>query len=223
MASWSRWTDDPPAGASVHAAGPAGPVGFTELELLKLAGGGADQGVAQLDRRRAFVVGHPAPAVLDEIALGGRGARPEDDEGLDRLPPLLVGYADHRDLRHRGVLKQAILDLDGRDVLAAGDDHVLLAVADGDVRPLPIAAVTGVEPAIHDGRGGFLGLVPVAFEDVIGAGEHLTLSVHVDADADRGHARARESPRPLPGIEPVPLRRRAVDGEKRRGLREPVD
>jgi hypothetical protein len=41
---------------------------------------------------------------------------------------------------------QGILHLDGRDVLAARDDHVLLAVRDFEVAGLQRAAVAGVEP-----------------------------------------------------------------------------
>src|SRR6266850_7215812 len=88
----------PRGGASVHAAGAAGPVGLAELELLELAGGGADQGVPDLDRGRALVVRHAAPAVLHQVPLGATGARAQDHERLDRLAPLLVGHADHRDL-----------------------------------------------------------------------------------------------------------------------------
>jgi hypothetical protein len=55
------------------------------------------------------------------------------------------------------VLEEAVLDLDRRDVLAAGDDDVLLAVADDDVGVLAIAAVAGMEPAVVDRLGRLLG------------------------------------------------------------------
>src|SRR6266852_18514 len=60
---------------SVHPAGAAGPVGLAELELLELAGGGADERVPDLHRGRALVVRHAAPAVLDQVPLGAMGAR----------------------------------------------------------------------------------------------------------------------------------------------------
>src|SRR5205814_8308516 len=66
-------------------------------------------------------------------------------------------------------------------------------------------------------------LVPVALEDVVRARADLALVVHAHADADRGHAGTAETPRALRGVEPVPLRRRAIEGEQRRRLREPVD
>ena len=138
----------------------------------------------------------------------------QHDEGLDGLAPLLVGHADHRDLGHRGMLEQAVLHLDGRHVLAARDDDVLLAVGDGDVGALGKAAVARVEPAVLDRLGRLLGLVPVPLEHVVGAREHLALGVHPHAHAHGGHARARQAPRALDGIEPVPLRGRPVDGER---------
>src|SRR5258705_10984178 len=211
---------DAPAGASVHAAGAPGPVGLAELELLELAGGGADERVADLHRGRALVVGHAAPAMVHQVPLGGAPAGAPDPEGLDRFAPLLVRDADDRDLGHRGMLEQAVFDLDGRHVLAPRDDHVLLAVADRDERVVAVAAVAGVEPAVHDGLGRLLGLVPVPLEDVVGASEHLALGVHPHAHTHRGHARPAQALRALDRIEPVPLGGRPGDWPGRRGLDE---
>src|SRR5258705_9080338 len=119
-------------GGSVHAPRAAGPVGLAQLELLELAGRRAVERLAQLDRRRALVVRHAAAAMLDQLALGGGGARAQDDERLDGLAPLLVRHADHRDLGHGGMLEKAVRDLDRRDVLPDGDDHVHLADAKDD-------------------------------------------------------------------------------------------
>src|ERR1051326_3530602 len=75
--------------------------------------------------------------------------------------PSRIAFADDRGFRDRGMLEQAVLDLDRRDVLAAGDDHVLLAVAEAAVRVVLVSAVAGVEPALPDRLRRFLGLVPV--------------------------------------------------------------
>src|ERR1035441_4897628 len=92
-------------------------------------------------------------AVLDELLLGGLLARPEHHRRLDRLAPPRVGYADHRDLRHGRVLVQAVLYLDRADVLAAGDDHVLLAVRDDQiVAGLAVPLVAGTDPAARQRR-----------------------------------------------------------------------
>src|SRR5437870_10644078 len=149
------------------------PVGLAQLELLELARGGAREGVAQFDRRRALEVGEPFAAELDERGLVGLLAGAEHDERLHRLTPLLVGDADHGDLGDGRVLVEAVLDLDRRDVLAAGDDHVLLAVGDDDVGAVEVPAVAGVEPAVDDRLRRVLGLLPVALEHVVGAGQHL--------------------------------------------------
>jgi hypothetical protein len=45
------------------------------------------------------------------------------------------------------------------------------------VGPVEIAAVAGVEPATLERRGRLLGLLPVAGEDVVGAGQDLALVV----------------------------------------------
>src|SRR5713226_10318433 len=77
--------------ASVHATLTTRPVRLAELELLELARRGAHESIPNLDRRRALVVRHPGPAVLDELLFGAGGARAQDDEGLGGLAPLLVG------------------------------------------------------------------------------------------------------------------------------------
>src|SRR5437868_134918 len=99
-------------GGSVHAPRAAGPVGLAQLELLELAGRGAVEGLAELDRGRALVVRHAAAAVGDQLGLGDGGAGPEDHQRLDSLAPFLVGHADHGDLGHGRVLEEAVLDLD---------------------------------------------------------------------------------------------------------------
>ena len=81
----------------------------------------------------------------------GSGALPaagDRDEGDGDLAPVVVGRGDDRGLGDRGVGGQRLLDLDRGDVLAAGDDHVLLAVAQLDVAVgVHDAEVAGVEPA----------------------------------------------------------------------------
>src|SRR2546425_12557714 len=96
------------AEGSVHPALTTRPVGLAQLELLELARRGADESIPNLDRRRALVVRHPGPTVLDELSFGAGGTRAQHDEGLDRLAPFLVGHPDHRDLGHRGVLEKAV-------------------------------------------------------------------------------------------------------------------
>src|SRR6185437_8553518 len=49
---------------------PPRPIRLAQLVLLQLAGGGAVEGVAELDAGRRLEVGQPVPAVRDEIGLG---------------------------------------------------------------------------------------------------------------------------------------------------------
>ena len=88
---------------------------------------------------------------------------------------------------------QDVLHLGAVDVLAAGDDHVLLAVDDPDVALVVLTnQVTGVEPAAGERLGGGLRVVPVA--------RHQT------------SARGRRSRRPArPGRRSCPRRRSRAD------------
>src|SRR3546814_19962627 len=118
--------------------------------------------VAELDGGRALVAGEALLAPRAELLLGGGGALGEHDEGLDGLAPALVGHADHRHLGHGVVGEQSVLDLDRAAVLAARDDHVLLAVGDRAVAVLvDRAAVARMGPAVPKRAPGGQGLSPV--------------------------------------------------------------
>ena len=80
--------------------------------------------------------------------------------------------------------EDGVLHLDGRHVLTAGNDDVLLAIADGDVVVIvEDATITGVEPfdtvrvvarRMNGIRGRFR-LIPVTLHDHVAASEHLAL------------------------------------------------
>src|SRR5262249_50661506 len=129
----------------------AGPFAVAQDEFLDLAGGGLRQR-PEFDRVGAFVVGEALAAERDDLLRRCRGAVVERDERLGPLSPVGMGGADDRALEHGGVGGDGLLDLDAGDVLAAGDDDVLAAVAqlDGAVggpdRPAP-----GGEPATAEG------------------------------------------------------------------------
>ena len=114
----------------------------------------------------------------EQFLFGGVGAGAEHDERFDGLTPLGVGHTDDGGFGDGGVLDEGVFDLDRRDVLAAGDDDVLLAVGDGEVAVVvDPPAVTGVEPSVADDLGGVCGLLPVAAEDGVAAGEDLAVVV----------------------------------------------
>ena len=65
------------------------------------------------------------------------------------LPQRSSGEADDRDLRHGRMQRQAAFDLDRRDILAAGDDHVVDPAGDEQVAVgIDIAGVAGEVPAL---------------------------------------------------------------------------
>ena len=68
-----------------------------------------------------------APAVPNPVPPSRR-VGPEHDLSVDGFSPLLVGDAHHCAVRDRRVGVQSRLHLDGIDIEAAGDDHVLLAI-----------------------------------------------------------------------------------------------
>ena len=81
--------------------------------------------------------------------------RTQHDKRLADLAEPLVGNADDRGLRDRGVLAQHLLDLGGVAVEAADDEHVLAAIGDAQETLLvEHADVAGVQPAVGVDRLG---------------------------------------------------------------------
>ena len=115
------------------------------------------------------------------VVLGEPDAGLRHDDRRDRLDPRGVADAEHRDLGDPVELVDRLLHLPRRDVLAAGLDHVLLAVDHREVAVLGHhAEVAGVEPAARERLGGLLLVLVVAQRGVRGA-------VHDLADLARGH------------------------------------
>ena len=98
---------------------------------------------------RPFEAGEAGRAA-ERVELVGLDRGAALDEGGDDLAPALVRQADHRDLGHARVQRQAGFDLDRRNVLAAGDDHVVDAAGDEDVAVgVDEAGVAGEIPALR--------------------------------------------------------------------------
>src|SRR6476646_9011199 len=126
----------------------AGPVLRAQSLLVRLAESGQWDRVDEIDRLRRV---DRALALLHEldqlVRLDGRVGAPYDDR-LDRLAPLLVRHTDDGDLGNAWVRADDVLDLAREDVEPARDDHVLLAVDDGEEGVGILAGdVTGVQPA----------------------------------------------------------------------------
>ena len=110
----------------------------------------------------------------------------------DERDEVRAPVAVHHGLGDPAGLLEVVLDVGGREVLAAGrDDDVLLAAGDRQVAVVvELAEVAGVQPAVAVERlGGGLGVLPVAREDVRAA--HQDLAVLGDRHLDAGQRRAR--------------------------------
>src|SRR5215211_1054172 len=98
-------------------------------ELLDFAGRGLGQ-LGELDCGWGLEAGDVLLAEAYDLLLGRLLPLLEHDERLGALAPLLVGDGDDRSLHYGRVARHGLLHLDGRDVLAAGDDDVLVSVPD---------------------------------------------------------------------------------------------
>ena len=107
---------------------------------------------------------------VDQFVRIRLGTFARHDHGGDGLAPFVVGHADHGDHRDIGMLRQHILDLARKDVEAARDDHVLLAVEDEHVAALVLARdVAGVQPAALERFRGRVRSLPVFGHHMAGA------------------------------------------------------
>src|ERR1700748_2903665 len=123
------------------------PLALAQHELLRLAGRCLRQR-PEHDRIRALVVREALPAERDDLPGVSRGVLVERDERLRPLAPVRVRDPDDRAFQYGRVGGERLLDLDAGDVLAAGDDDVLAAVAQLDVAGgMPDGQVPGMEPA----------------------------------------------------------------------------
>src|SRR3954453_4182116 len=109
------------------------PEGLAELSLEDLAGACARKLGHEGHRARDLVSGQVLLGEGDDVGLAERSFGLHDDHRVHALAPLLARDAEYGDVEDVGVDLQAGLDLGRIDVHPAGDDHVLLAVADVEV------------------------------------------------------------------------------------------
>ena len=94
--------------------------------------------------------------------------RTPDHIGHRHLLPFRIGMADHAGVDDLGMFEQHALDFRRIDVLAAGNDHVLLAVVDPEIAVGVAAAdVAGPIPAVVQRLAGCFLVAPV-FEEHVG-------------------------------------------------------
>ena len=106
-------------------------------------------------------------AMLGDPGFIGLRARLQLDEGGHRLAPLRMRQADHGGVLHGGMGEQRFLDLDGGDILAAGLDHVLLAVEEQHLAVfVDQREIAGVMPAEFARLFGRLRILVIAHHHV---------------------------------------------------------
>src|SRR5450759_4480508 len=103
-----------------------------QLPPQDLANGRLRQAVAEFDVLRNLVAGKLPLTVLDH-GFFGQVRILFHDHHLHRLARFVIGHAHRGALEHAGVHRQHALDLVRIDVESRYQDHVLLAVGDGDV------------------------------------------------------------------------------------------
>src|SRR5215212_5272001 len=223
--------------SALNPAGMSRPLLLTQVRLLDLSAGGPRQCVDELDGLRHLVPRDSHLHVLHQLYFAGLGPRPQHDERLRTLAPFLVWYADHGDFEYRRVRLDRLLDLDGRDVLAPGDDDVLGAIAQFDV---PVwmhhTEVAGVQRPAPEYLGGGLFVAEVTGHDVVASHHDLAhgdaVARHVDhVLVDNSHRVGLDHGHALPGLQPglifgrqgVPGRLPFIDRVRPVDLGHPVD
>src|SRR5262245_52616476 len=112
-------------------------------------------------------IGEPR-AAAELIEFFGLHHAATRDEGGNDLAPAFVRDPDHGHLGDRGMQRQAAFDLDGRDVLAAADDHVVDATGDEEIAiSIEIAGIASEIPAAAQRLGVRVRPPPIAFEGFI--------------------------------------------------------
>ena len=132
-----------------------------------LAGGGLGNVIDEFDGARVLVRRHALPAEGDQRLRVDGVANAQRDEGLHRLPAICVGLPDDGGLAHGVMGVEHVLHLPRPHLVAAGHDHVLLAVH--QIEPavfVHIADVTGQQSPVFEGGRGLFGLTPVARHDL---------------------------------------------------------
>src|SRR5665811_266336 len=144
----------------------ASPERLPQLGLEDLSSPTLWQGLAEMDLPRHLEARQPLAAEQLQLLRAHLEPRLEDDERDGRFPERPVRRGYDRALQDRRMGRQRVLHLDGRDVLATADDHVLGAVLDQDVAGLVDRRhVAGAEPAVADGGGGRILIAVVAGHD----------------------------------------------------------
>src|SRR4051794_1658523 len=122
-----------------------------QFPLEDLARRRARQLVDEVDLARHLVAGQVGLHVVLELLLADLLALALDDDRLQALAELLVVDAEHGHVGDTLVAGEQVLDLGREDVLAARDDHVVVAAVDVQApAAVEMAHVAGGHEAVDD-------------------------------------------------------------------------
>lgn len=148
-----------------------GPELRAELVFQDFTGAAFGEGVSLDDETAGeFEFAKVLASGFEEMLLGNGGVCGDDDDRYGDLSPPGVGGGDDGALEDAVMAEERMLDFDGRDIFAAADDDVFLAVDDAEgFFGRPDGHVAGVQPAVDDGFAGELGGAIVAVHDLVAA------------------------------------------------------
>src|SRR4051794_31675874 len=126
--NWSR-REKSGAGAPTGSPVEGASVGFSELTLENLASRVPGELIEEHDLARNLEAGEVLLDPVLEVVLG-RSVGCDDHERLEPLAELGIVDADRGHLHHGLMAGETVLDLLREDVLAAGDDHLVVAALD---------------------------------------------------------------------------------------------
>jgi hypothetical protein len=109
-----------------------------------------------------------------------RDRRASLHEGRNDLAPLFIGKTDDGHLGNRRMQGKIALDLDRRDILAAGDDHVVDAARHEQVAVLvEVTRVAGEIPALAQRFRVCVGTSPITFERLVARQQRDDLALFI--------------------------------------------
>ena len=116
-----------------------------------------------MDAARDFVGNQRRPQIAAQIERRCGFSAPQNDRGGDVLPQPRMRYGKSGGLGNRRMIHEHLIDLEGRDLLAAAVDE-FLGPADDREKAVGVdaAQIAGAEPAIGESGAVRLGVVDVA-------------------------------------------------------------
>ena len=125
-----------------------------EFSPQDLAHGAFGQLIDKFDDTRNLIGRQMLPAIVHNFLLGHCLALFQDHKSLDGFAAVVVLEADGAGLQNFRMTEQHAVDFHGIDVVAAGNDHVFLAVGDAQIAVFVKAAdIAGMKLPAASGRG----------------------------------------------------------------------